>query len=421
MHRRSDSGFTIGAIVGVLVGSRLHRHRQLIKPGTAVFPENNSRDGEGHLDAEGSGRRADGSSSASRGDGLPANQKQSKSIKSFAAYWIAPLLLIMAGCVWGADNIWGGGFSSGGSPPSADGGLLFFIEAPLVNRIEASIDTNIDQTGYTNTSLLNVTVNFQNAYPGLKWFIAASGQYAPSAETALGAFCPGVTPASRLGSAIICRNNPFYGSSDVTYRFADHIGAIDGRQIDKITDSFDGYIDADTVIVSGSLLGGQPGQPGSVLSTEITIPIQSPSPTQLGSDKYFAYAPIAVIDQGDFGTGPQLGNVSSMKPQAYFADSATRLPINYLDITSSSLAIDVGSSISQLSWASPPTVQADELQWRSGGQGIGEVKFTLHDPFAADRLARNSFIAGIAVSIAASALLLLIEKTIELIADRRGR
>ena len=150
-----------------------------------------------------------------------------------------------------------------------------------------------------------------------------------------------------------------------------------------------------------------------MLATKIWIPIRSPSPTEVGSDKYYAYAPIAVADLGDFGTGKSLGQLRAPYPAANFADSATRTPLNFLIVTSLDLSIETPIGKYQLSRTSPPTVQADELQWHTTGDGIGPISFTLHNPFAADELSRNTFIAGISLSVGATALLLLLEKLID--------
>jgi hypothetical protein len=87
--------------------------------------------------------------------------------------------------------------------------------------------------------------------------------------------------------------------------------------------------------------------------------------------------------------------------------------VDYLGVTSLNLNIDIGTQINQLNWASPPTARADQLQWHVRGQGIQTVDFSLHNPFFADRLSRNSIFAGIYLSLASSALLLLVERFIE--------
>jgi hypothetical protein len=238
--------------------------------------------------------------------------------------------------------------------------------------------------------------------------------YRPKAGTPIAAFCFGGAQGYRTGrTTVICRNSQFFGSQDVSYNSADHIGSLDGQTIDRISDSLDGYIDGDTTIISGILTGMNSQPTGNVLSTEITVPISTPLPAQIGSDNFFSYPPIAITDQGDFGTGPPLGKVATAHPRAFFADSSTKLPVDYLPVTSLNLDIDLGTQINQVNWASPPNARADQLRWHVRGQGIQTVKFSLHNPFFADQLSRSSIFAGIYLSLAASALLLLLERFIE--------
>jgi hypothetical protein len=105
--------------------------------------------------------------------------------------------------------------------------------------------------------------------------------------------------------------------------------------------------------------------------------------------------------------------VAVAHPQATFAETPTGIPVNYLDVTSVNLAVELGLGESQLSWASPSTVQPDQPRWRISSQDVQGVEFSLHDPAAASRMSRNSFLAGIYLSIATGALLLLLEKFIE--------
>jgi hypothetical protein len=349
---------------------------------------------------------------------LGSTQAREGHERSFIGYWISIFLIVTVGCGIAAYFVWRPGFSSNDDPPAAAGGLLIFTDGSLDSYIEASVEANTWQTGFTGISMLELTLVFRNAHPGIRWFIAASGQYAPQIDMPLGAFCPDIS-AARSGSIIGCRNNFGHGSRDVTYNFKDHIGALEGQEIKTITESLVGYIDTNTVIVSGMLTRPYQYQLGSAFSTTVFIPFQSPASTQIGSDKYFAYAPIAIGPPSDIGTGATLGRITTADPSAFFADSFTRTPINYLPISSLTLSLDVGVGENQLSWASPPTVQSDQLEWRTTGQGVGPVKFTLHDPFAADRLSRDSFIAGVLVAIAASAFLMLLEKLTEWWIDKR--
>jgi hypothetical protein len=197
-----------------------------------------------------------------------------------------------------AHHVWRQGFVIDEKSPRANGGLLFFIAAPIGNNIRASVDARVDATGYQDTSRLDLTLSFHGASPGLHWFIVASGQYRPRAKTPLEAFCPGFTRAHRTSAALItCDNRLFEGSQNVAYNSAGHIGSLDGRAIDRISDSLDGYVDADATVISGTLAAGAKNP-----DTRVTIPIETPTPSRIAGDEYFAYAPIAIKDQGISGS-----------------------------------------------------------------------------------------------------------------------
>jgi hypothetical protein len=409
--------FSAGVVTGVVAGIAGVWHREHVADATSATNPGSLIEGE-------VGAAPSASLAAPRPDAdakAPTSiwyfKKPEKTVESglrFLLFWAFPLLAVAALSGWLSYHTWSQGFASNDKPPHSDGGIIIFDTAPLGSSITATIDATVEPTGFPGTSLLKLTLNFQNASPGLRWFIAASGDYRPKASTPIAAFCPGGALGYRTGRATIaCRNSQFFGSQDVSYNSADHIGALDGRTVVRISDSLDGYIDGDTTIISGILTGMDLQPTGNILSTEIIVPISTRLPVQIGSDNFFSYPPIAIVDQGDFGTGLPLGKVTTLHPRAFFADGSTKLPVDYLPVTSLSLDIDLGTQINQLNWASPPTARSDQLRWHVRGQGIQTVKFSLHNPFFADRLSRNSIFAGIYLSLATSALLLLLERFIE--------
>ena len=351
---------------------------------------------------------------------LPATQPGETPGPSFIGYWIVVLLIVVAGCCFGSWHFLKKGFVSNDSPPQAAGGLLMFTAEPTSSNIQtaAVVVDSRKSDGFPGVSILEVTLEFEHARPGLRWYIAASGQYAPKINQPLVEFCADATVA-RTGSIIACQNNAGHGYRDATYNFKDHIGMLYGQQIRDLGDSLPGYIDTNTVIVSGILTKSYPIGPPGTLATEIWIPFQTPASTTISSDTYFAYAPIAITSTGDFGEGALLGQIDNPHSTALFGDSAAHMPLDYLQVSSLDLSVEADTGKDELTRASPPTVQSDQLEWHTTGNGIGAINFTFHNPFFADQLSRNIFIAGIFISIGASALLLLLEKLIEWRIERR--
>jgi hypothetical protein len=434
----------IGAAAGIAAGAAKIIRRQdegkspepialVVEPGSAARATNTMTNEVGHgeaadLPATGSGPQPlepPGSLPPSEASGplldlsnvckLPAAQVRETPGPSFIGYWIAVLLIVTVGCGFASWCFLKNGFVSNDNPPHATGGLLMFTAEPTSSSHFQTAAVWVDSRksdGFPGVSILEVTLVFEHARPGLRWYIAASGQYAPKINMPIVEFCADAT-AVRRGSIIACRNNAGHGYRDATYNFKDHIGMLYGRQIRDLGDSLPGYIDTNTVIVSGILTNSYPIGPPGTLATHIWIPFRSPASTKIGSDTYFAYAPVAITSGGDFGQGALLGQIANPHSTALFGDSAAQMPLDYLQVSSLDLSIEAGAGKDELTRASPPTVQSDQLQWQTTGNGIGAISFTFHNPFIADQLSRDIFIAGICISIGATALLLLLEKLIE--------
>lgn len=330
------------------------------------------------------------------------------------------LLSIALGSGAASFFVWRQGYTSTANPRAVLGGISFFANTALGDYSTVSVTAEIRRTVDPGVSTINLNMNFPTARPGLRWFVAASGAYAPDLHIPLLNYCTNAS-AHRTGRLITCRDGLLSGSNDVTYNFADHIGSLQGRAINRITDSLDGYLDSDSVIVSGILTGELAGAQTHGLVTRVIIPIRTLQPTQIGSDKYYAYPPIGATNIADYGTGRPIARIKGPISRAFFADVFTREPINYIAIRSVTVHIDSNPPAAQLTWATPPSARANELVWRSSDHGSGLIRFSLHDPFAADRLSKNSFLAGILATIAASALLSLAERLIDRRAEVRKR
>jgi hypothetical protein len=372
---------------------------------------------ERHISDESTAAAAPGGSQETTGAAAqpdehgPKSDEHDRKKSSRIGYWILILLFLAAGSGLVAYKVGHQEFFSGDKLPNASGGLLIFTDQGAVSHISASVAAETFYTGFPGISTLALHVSLTNAHAGVRWYIAASGQYEPKINMPLGAFCYDAS-ASRSGSTITCRDIPSLGFRNMAYDFRDRIGVINGRSINEAV-GVQGYDYAHTVVVSGTLTKSYKDEPNSLLTTVVYIPIQSPKPTQIGSDRYFTFASIATVYSGDFGSGARLATLKGRQTSATFADSRARAPVDSLTINSLTFIPEIDSAESQISWASPPTIRPDQLIWRSTGQGIGPINFTLHNPFEADALSRDSFIAGIFVSIAASALLLLLEKIVE--------
>jgi hypothetical protein len=154
----------------------------------------------------------------------------------------------------------------------------------------------------------------------------------------------------------------------MAYNFNDQIGVVNGRDINEAI-GVQGYDYTHTVVVSGTLAKPFTSEPDSSLTADIYIPIQSPGPTQVGSDRYFTFAPIATDYSVDFGSGAHLATLKGGQTSAEFADSQSGTPVNYLTINSATFFPEINSAESQVSWASPANnkVRSADLELRRPG------------------------------------------------------
>jgi hypothetical protein len=104
-------------------------------------------------------------------------------------YWIVILLVVATGFGLAAYRVGRQEFFSSDRPPTASGGLLIFTDQATTSKLSASVVAETFPTGFSGVSILALNLSFVNAYPGLRWYIAASGQYAPKIGMPLGAFC----------------------------------------------------------------------------------------------------------------------------------------------------------------------------------------------------------------------------------------
>jgi hypothetical protein len=337
---------------------------------------------------------------------------------TFTRRWVVPLLAGAAVCFFVAFFLWREGFAVE-RQPRAIGGLLLFVDSEETRSqivedepVAAAVDAQMWETGFPNTSLLSLSLKFANPKPGLRWYVVVSGQYNPDPGTDVNTFCVyGGTP-TRMADRVRCRNvslrSAIDGSTDIEYRFGDRIGSIYEEEIHKISDSFDGYIDGDSTVITGRLISSDRDS-----ETLIHIPFPTPHHVTIAGDELWALAPIAPFDRGDYGTAEK---IRSLPPQyadtsAYFASVSTGHPIDFIRLPTLSLELREGLDGRELAWASPPPDRPDVLAWSTDrGGDLGPFSFRIHDAVAQTGIARRSFLAGVFVSVGAALLVLLLEQ-----------
>ena len=307
--------------------------------------------------------------------------------------------------------MWPEGFTPR-KPPSVAGGLLLLADSTekvASDQAAASVKAELWETGWPDTSMLALTVEFAKPMPGLRWYVVVSGQYKPDSETNINAFCTG-PPGTRTGAVVRCPNYPSAGSVDIEYRFGDRIGLIYEGGIYRITD-MRGYIDNDATIITGRVA---PPEYGQFYPTSIDIPIPTPDRTRLGSDEYGSLALIG--PRGGGGTGWDLNDSLGRLPAQYadtaahLATVATKRPIRHIGMRPLQLRLYESLNTRNIEWASPPPDRSDQLTWDTREGNLGPISFLIHDPFEQNELVLRSFAAGVVVSIGVGVILFLIER-----------
>lgn len=158
-------------------------------------------------------------------------------------------------------------------------------------------------------SLLNLTIDFANAHPGLEWFILASGQYAPSIDIPTRTFCPGghlLHGPPKESLAVTCQARDLATSPTDLQITSAHsmVKKSTGLRIRSMV-TRRGILSSFQAAFPRTSVSAQPG-----LEPKVTIPISTPGFPRTGSDQSFAYAPIGIEDTGDFGFGNPLGTVT---------------------------------------------------------------------------------------------------------------
>jgi hypothetical protein len=335
----------------------------------------------------------------------------------FLMIWALPLLLLAAGTLGGAWALFSNAYLNAGNnnTPIPTGGVLLLADAKspgmdwhsrAVNRtLAASITAETWVTGDPGISELMLKMWFTNAKPGTRWYVVASGQYFPDSKFSSNMFCDN-PPQVRLASRIPCRDTLGNGSRNIEYRYRDQIGAPHDGEIDGPLDSVDGYDSRSVAVITG-VIG-----PDLAVATRVFVPYHTPPRQQPSGDEVISLAPIGLYDN-EFGSARPLGTVAAGYRDASgrFADLESGQILDYFHISEMDVKVDDEAlSKRELESAKPPTASTDKLLWHEEGEGITQISYRLHDPYAQDRIAVYSFGAGLLASVGVAALLLLLEQ-----------
>jgi hypothetical protein len=321
-----------------------------------------------------------------------------------ALFVVALLVLIGAGALLLFD-------SAGATkrPENPNGGLLILADSPTKGaaHLHANIKAELSNRTADGVSILELDIETPDAPIGTRFYLVASGQYAPTHDINPIYFCT-LPNATVLANEIRCPDNDILSNwTAAEYRFNDKLGFALHHDLKEVTD-FDGYEPGNAVTITGILSSNHAD------SAKVWIPFRTPDAAQVSGTRYYSYASLFAGNLGDFGSGDSLGRVSWDNSEVGgfgFSLASQRTPTDFLLVDKLAVSATGLQEGQQISWSSPEVDQPDSLQWNSAG-GIRGITFGLVDPFSANRLTMNVFFAGVLLSTGISLLTLLIERVV---------
>lgn len=261
--------------------------------------------------------------------------------------------------------------------------------------------------GYSIMSLTWKASDLSKPVPR-EWLVVASGQYATPTEAPVEFYCryPG---ARMVGDTVHCRDveDPLKG---VEYRTRGEIGKVSDRAVVAIED-YRGYDKTAATLVSATVADGyQPDKYSKPF--EVHIPFRSSAVADFGASSLVRYAGVNVGDDGEHGLGQVLRQLplSSTLSEADFADPVDQRALWFPRLNSTDFEVLEQLDARQVQWSVPAAQDPGRLRWHVDEAGLAGVSFQLFDPEKADSTSRRTFFAGILVSLASAALLLLFDK-----------
>ena len=285
--------------------------------------------------------------------------------------------------------------------------LLPFNDSPdEILGTRAEVGVQIWSTGFPGVSIAELEVRFEKPRPDDHWYVIASGDWAVTPDRDADLYCK-YGEGRVVDAGIECEAQ--VGNPEMQFRFDQELGNFTGNGLvsDSIVD-FDGYDRDHVTVVSGSMpLTNEYGE--NVL--EARLPIATPPIQSVGGEDFFAYPPIASLDN-EWGSGPPLAESCDMtgtEGWALFVLTQSCAPVTYVGVTSTTLdpGIEVGSRT--VEYAAPDTISDDELRWSVEG-GLAGAQALIRDPFAQADESRRAFVAALILSVGISFALLFFER-----------
>ncbi|WP_346622551.1 hypothetical protein [Blastococcus montanus] len=285
-----------------------------------------------------------------------------------------------------------------GDLPSPTGGLLIFVEADGgIPAPRVAVSAELRETGWPGISILELTLDFEERIPGLRWYLITSGQYQPPPGVPVHAHCVYVAEMASDGT-VRCPADEYAGAANVRYR-AGGLGAAQDGKVFAVTD-YDGYHDTSSALVEGVVSREAPVAMFGDLT--VFLPVGTPETTTAGSQTFGALAPIAGYNIGDYGVNEELRALDAGEDEqtSFLAEKTSGRLIEPVAVSSIRLELREELGFSEVTSARPPVASTDRLVWQNLEVRRKGVNYVLHDPLAANSQLTATFLAGLTGSMA---------------------
>jgi hypothetical protein len=307
--------------------------------------------------------------------------------------------------------IWPDGFVRNGGPKPASGGILLFVDKsadPLANPVPLEVATHAWNTDNGN-GMVELVLKFPASDIGRRFYIVTSGQYRVKSDADPNFFCDHGGMVTRDAETLKCHDGGVSAVTGLEYRLDDQLGVYNLDGVHSVIDRV-GYDNSSADVVTGIFARGLIRQ-----EIYVYIPTAGFEAIKLGAADYQQFAPFLVGDS-ESGSGGRIRNTPPgvNAGHSLYADGQTGEVLEDPRIVNFSFDFQERMGARQVQWANPPTASFNSLTWKTEGGGIAGIEYQLSDPFRQNSVSQNSFLAGVAVSMAAAALLLLLERSLML-------
>jgi hypothetical protein len=312
--------------------------------------------------------------------------------EEFTRRWLRPLSVFTVVLVIVAAALWPEGFTAD-TPTPTEGGILIFTEG--TDEVWMNVQANVVSSSVPGVAIMVLDLTGAGQID-FRAHVVASGQYAIFDDKSV-VVCR--QPSESHSGTPACPSTGYNGNPHTMLKNSPFGVVLEGDTKPQKVNAFDAYDPATATAIAGTSVGR---------TVRFEIPFALPEPTQIGVSRYRSFAAV-----GTSGVAPPKPR-DSLDPGAQRAESytdlSTRRSLQLANIRKLTFITDPPAGPWQLQWASPAPDRSDQLVWTADAKGLGPVSYQTVNPFNQNTLSQRGFLAGVGISLASAAFLLIVEQ-----------